>query len=170
MLLHRLIWGTVFLIVGLAIAGGIALGLRSRMFQIMPLPLRAAFRAVGLVVGGVLLSAMLLLAVLAYAGGGIGDPGYSMIVGNDADSTLTFFVSGIGETKDSAVFVGVTLGPGVEFVDHWVRPMGESGESPATVRAIDVSGATVFCRQFSYSDLKARHFEIRLTRSGSTCP
>jgi hypothetical protein len=67
--------GTTFLAIGAAIAMVIALGLRSRMFRLMPLSLRVLFRAVGLVVAGVVLSVLLLFAIIGYLGGGpMGDP------------------------------------------------------------------------------------------------
>ena len=73
-MLVRIVSGTLFVVIGLAVAGGIAVGLRGRLFRVMPLPLRVVFRAAGLIVAGVLLPVILLFAIIAYSGQGIGDP------------------------------------------------------------------------------------------------
>jgi hypothetical protein len=73
-MLRQFLVGTMFVVIGLGVAGGIALGLRSRMFQVMPLPLRVGFRAAGLLIAGVVLPIILLFAVIAYTGTPLGDP------------------------------------------------------------------------------------------------
>ena len=73
-MLFRLAVGTLFLVMALGVAGVIAVGLRSQLLQIMPLPLRVLSRAAGLIVAGLLVSILLLFAVIAFSGSGIGDP------------------------------------------------------------------------------------------------
>ncbi|MDP9280670.1 MAG: hypothetical protein M3P38_01075 [Chloroflexota bacterium] len=73
-MLRQFLVGTTFVAIGLGIAGGIAFGLRSRMFQVMPLPVRVVFRAAGLLMAGVVLPIILLFAVIAYTGAPLGDP------------------------------------------------------------------------------------------------
>ena len=74
-MLRQLLGGTLLLVVGLGFAGGILVGLRSRMVYVMPMPIRVLFWAAGLLLGGVVLAVFVWLAVIAYTGSGpIGDP------------------------------------------------------------------------------------------------
>lgn len=74
-MLRQFAIGTLSLAMGIGVIAGIALGLRSRMFDLMPLPIRVLFRAAGLVVAGILLPLVLLLAFAGYTGQPLmGDP------------------------------------------------------------------------------------------------
>jgi hypothetical protein len=166
----RVLAGTMFVLIGIGLAGGIALGLRSRMFQVMPLPLRVLFRAAGLVTAGVLLPVILIFAVIAYSGSGIGDPGYSVTVENQMGNPVVFVVEGTNATPGSAMWEGVSLRPGAEWVDHWIIPSGAPfDDSKATVRARNAAGEQVYCHAFAFDELKHIRFHIELRPGVADC-
>jgi hypothetical protein len=107
------------------------------------------------------------LTTCGWVGGNVGTPGYSVVLTNAGQETVTVFAAGVGDDKNAATTVGVRLAPGTHFVDHWLTPNSGSGDKPATVRAISEAGRLIYCRQLSWGELKAMSFEVTIREGDS---
>jgi hypothetical protein len=99
----------------------------------------------------------------------MGDPGYSMTVENGSNVPITFFVDGVGAQPGSGKADGVALAPGKDHVDHWLIPSDSRDTRRATIRAVDSAGAIVYCHRFSYDELDALRFHVRIVDGVNNC-
>jgi hypothetical protein len=111
------------------------------------------------------------LTSVLLAAGCFSDPGYSVTVQNQTDLPIRFVVEGTDATPGSAMAEGKTLSPGIESVDHWLVPSGRPEDArKARIRARTLDGTQVYCKSFSFQDLKEVRFHIDIRSGVSECP
>lgn len=115
------------------------------------------------------LIAGVLVALISNGCGGLGTPGFSVTVVNATGGTVTYFARGVGENANSAVSRGITLAPDQSDADHWLTPNSASGRQRARVWANDNSGRLVYCRDFTWDELKSAAFRVTLERADLRC-
>src|SRR5437867_2663453 len=87
-----------------------------------------------------------LFAVGVLLSGCPGDPGYAMRIENQTTVTVTVYELGAYPRGSE----GFLLSPGAYRYTDWLRPREGSDDPPTVVKAVDGSGALVFCRPYSY--------------------
>src|SRR5687767_12668727 len=64
----------------------------------------------------------------------------------------------------------IELGPGQTTRGTWRYPLQPDDQRKVRVEADDLSGRRVFCREFSYDDLRALSSRIEIVRGELACP
>src|SRR5437867_3996327 len=86
------------------------------------------------------------LLALAVTLGGC-DPMYEMRIENNTDISVTVFELGAYSRGAD----GFELGPGDYRITTWFRPRDERDPQLTVVKALDKTGALIFCRPYSYA-------------------
>jgi len=123
----------------------------------------ARSRLHALVVGA---SRQAVCAAAAVVLSGCADTGYDVTYRNATQETVV--VSAANVRDPSLTPIPHRLAPTQTFGDFWPRPIASS-ESPAVVRAEDEAGTLIFCRQYTYADMKRLKFKIVITEGPLDC-
>jgi len=104
-----------------------------------------------------------LLALVATATCGYGDRGFGVTMRNETDGPI--IITALGVTNDPVTVY--TLEPGRSVARTWQYPNG-SGD-PRRVRVTASNGARLYCRDYSYDDIRAAEFTIRIREGEIAC-
>jgi hypothetical protein len=91
------------------------------------------------------------LLLLAAIGSCFGDRAYDVRIHNATDTTVTVVESNTADKAPPAK----TLEPGATVASTWFIPTNPEDARRATVRATDRSGVTVFCKSYSFDEVRA---------------
>lgn len=108
----------------------------------------------------------LMAAAFVFVTSCIGDPGYTVRLQNTLDTPVMV-------TEIASIPGGPTtkrLGPHEVVNSFWRVPNGSGDERRAVVIATDEQGVLIFCRQFSFDEVKGDlEWRVDITRGRTDC-
>lgn len=107
------------------------------------------------------LAAALLLASCEFPG----VQGYQVQVVNKASVPVTYYVVDASDAK----FPGVRLQPGSTQWNQWTYPRPLREEKLPTVSAFDDSGTPVFCKRYTFEQIKDRQYRVEIEEGVIEC-
>jgi hypothetical protein len=101
--------------------------------------------------------------------GGPGDNGHEITFANDTGQTVVLLTSAC---RDAAFCGGRRLSPGASYTDLMLIPIPDRvGHLAGSLRvqATDEAGAVVFCRVYSYDQLRDAEWTARIDNGHPSC-
>jgi len=116
-----------------------------------------------------LLAALVLIAASSCDIQMPGQRGYDVTLVNRMDKTIIVYLRVPDLPANAALARGLRLEPGGRFADHWLVPTGVGDARRAVVTATDTSGTTLYCRAYSWAQLKGEGFGLELRAGVLEC-